>query len=76
MFRETDTQNLPRLVEDVETAMSYRLRALSSSSDGHVERRAIADAANNLLMIKKEILGVPGLEFTDRKEDRAKTEPD
>jgi hypothetical protein len=48
---------------------------LSTNSDGHDEQKANADAAETLLVIKREMLGFPGLEFIDHKEDPAKTEP-
>jgi hypothetical protein len=56
--------------------MLFRLQELSTSSDGHDERQAIAEAANTLLTIKREILGFPGLTFSDPKEAQAGTEPE
>ena len=76
LLLEFDPQKLAALVEAVEAAMFFRVRELSTSPGGHDERQAIADAANTLLMIKREILGFPGLEFIDQKEARAESGPD
>jgi hypothetical protein len=76
LFQESDPQKLAGLVNVVETTMFFRLRELSTSSDGLDERQAIAQAASTLLTIKREILGFPGLEFIDQKEARAGSEPD
>ena len=75
LFRESDPQKLAGLVEAVETAMFFRLRELSTKSDGHDELGAIADAAETLLVIKREILGFPGREFINQKGNRAEIEP-
>ena len=75
LLLEFDPQRLATLLEAVEADMFFRLRELSSSPDGHDERRAIADAAYSLLVIKREILGFPGLEFIDQREVRAESEP-
>jgi hypothetical protein len=60
---EFDPQKLARLVADTETAMSCRLQTLSSSPNGQDERQAIADAANALLMLKRDILQCPELDL-------------
>jgi hypothetical protein len=56
--------------------MFFRLRELSTSPGEDDERQAIADAAETLFAIKREILGFPGLEFIDQKEAQAEPEPD
>ena len=74
LLLEFDPQRLATLVEVVETSIFFRLRELSASPDGHDERRAIAEAAHTLLVIKSEILGFPGLEFMVQREVRAESE--
>ena len=76
LLQESDPQKLAGLVNVVETTMFSRLQELSTSSDGHEEQKAIADAAETLLVIKREILGFPGLDSMDQKEARAEREPD
>ena len=74
LLLEFDPQRLATLVEGVETTMFFRLRELSVSPDEHDERRAIAEAAHTLLVIKSEILGFPGLEFMVQRGVRAESE--
>jgi hypothetical protein len=76
LLLEFDPRKIAALVEAVETAMFSRQRELSIIPDGHDEKLAIADAAASLLVIKREILGFPGLEFIDQKEVQADSEPD
>ena len=76
LLLEVDPQKLTALVEEVETAMFFRFQELTTNPDGHVERHALAEAANSLLVVKREILGFPGLEFIDQKEVQADSEPD
>jgi hypothetical protein len=67
LLMEVDPQKLAALVEEIETAMFYRYQELSTSSDGHDERHALAEAAISLLVVQKEILGFPRIEFIDQK---------
>ena len=59
---EFDPEKLIRLVALTEEAMFLRLRALSTSPDGHDERQALEDAADGLLTLKTDILKFPGLD--------------
>ena len=65
---EFDPSRLRKLVTAAETAIFFRLQALSASPDGKDERRAIKEATNTLYTIKRDILKFPGLDF-----DHAKT---
>jgi len=76
LLLEVDPQKLAVLVEEVETAMFYRYQELSFSSDGHDERHALAEAATSLLVVEKEILGFPGLEFINHDGARGASEPE
>jgi hypothetical protein len=76
LLQESDPQKLSGLLNVVETTMFFRLQELSTGSDGNDERQAIADAAETLFVIKRDILGFPGLEFIDQKQAQAEREPD
>jgi len=53
---ETDQEKLSERVQSAESAIRLRLRALRTSSDGHFERRTLAEAANRLSALKRETL--------------------
>ena len=54
-FLDTDPQNLVNRVAAAERAISLRTKELRTSSDGHVEWQAIADAISGLSILKREI---------------------
>ena len=56
---EVDPQKLLERVKAAETAIFLRQQAMVHSSDGHVERQAIADAMRALRFIQVEKLGYP-----------------
>ena len=62
VFLEKDPAKLRRLVDAAETAIFDRLQALAESSDGSVERAALAEATRNLQRMQIEALGYPGWE--------------
>jgi hypothetical protein len=59
LILEFDGARLPEKVQRVEALISERLKQLTLSSDGHVEREAIQDALNILRIIKREKRAVP-----------------
>lgn len=60
-LKEPDKEKLTQLVLAVEEAMFLRAQELTSSGAGDKERTAMAEAAFNLLTIKTEKLGWPGI---------------
>ena len=56
---EVDPQKLPERVKATEAAIFLPQQALVHSSDGHVEKQAIADAMRALRFIQTEKLGYP-----------------
>jgi hypothetical protein len=56
---EFDPEKLPPKVQKVEAVVFKRLQELSSDSDHHGERQAIADAFSILRVLKKEKLSYP-----------------
>ena len=57
---EFDPGKLVERVADAEMAILYRMQALQTSSDGHVERKAIGEALNGLRTLQTEKLNYPG----------------
>ena len=56
---ETDKQKRRESLYVAEIAIVNRLQALRSSTDGHIERAAIADAIGNLRRLQIEAMGYP-----------------
>ena len=56
---EVDLEKLPARILDAETAILMRVKALQTSSDGHRERVAIADALRGLLVLQTTKLDYP-----------------
>ena len=56
---EFDPGKLPARVADAETAILFRMQALETSFDGHVERQAIGEALNGLRTLQREKLNYP-----------------
>ena len=56
---EFDPGKLVERVADAETAILSRMQALQTSSDGHVERKAIGEALNGLRILQTEMLNYP-----------------
>ena len=56
---EFDPGKLVERVADAETAILSRMQALQTSSDGHVERKAIGEALNGLRTLQIERLNYP-----------------
>jgi hypothetical protein len=56
---EFDRERLVEKIQKVETAAFERLQELSSDSDHHGERQAIADAFSTLRVLKKDKLCYP-----------------
>ena len=56
---ETDQHRRHECLHAAEIAIVKRLQALKASSDGHVERAAIADAIETLRRIQIETMGYP-----------------
>jgi hypothetical protein len=56
---ETDQQKRRECLYVAEIAIVNRLQALRSSTDGHIERAAIADAIRNLRRLQIESMGYP-----------------
>jgi len=54
---ETDQQKRRENLYVAEIAIVNRLQALRSSTDGHIERAAIADAIRNLRRLQIETMG-------------------
>ncbi len=50
---ELDPEKLPSLLHAAEQAIQERLASLSHSSDHHAERQAIADALQNLRVLRQ-----------------------
>jgi hypothetical protein len=50
---ELDREKLLPLIRGAEQAIEQRLRALSHSSDHHAERQAMADALQNLRVLRQ-----------------------
>ena len=59
---EVDLEKLPARILDAETAILMRVKALQTSSDGHSERVAIADALRGLLVLQTTKLHYPARE--------------
>ena len=59
---EVDLEKLAARIFDAETAILMRVKALKTSSDGHRERVAIADALRGLLVLQREKLDYPAWE--------------
>lgn len=60
VLRETDRERLFTRIEIAEAALRMRLEAITTSSDHHAEREAIADALTKLSLLKKRRLGFYG----------------
>jgi len=56
-LHEMDTTRLFKCVEVAEAAVLLRLEAIRKDSDHHAEREAIAEALNQLELLKKNRLG-------------------
>jgi len=56
---EFDREKLVEKIQKVETTVFERLQELSSDSDHHGERQAIADAFSTLRVLKKDKLSYP-----------------
>ncbi len=56
---ETDQQKRRESLYVAEIAIVNRLQALRISTDGHIERAAIADAIRNLRRLQIETMGYP-----------------
>jgi hypothetical protein len=56
---ELNREKLFEKIQKFETAIFVRLQELSSSSDHHSEREAIADAASTIAALKKDKLQRP-----------------
>ena len=56
---EFDREKLVEKIQKVETTVFERLQELSSDSDHHGERQAIADAFSTLRVLKKDKLCYP-----------------
>jgi hypothetical protein len=56
---EFDREKLLDKIQKVETTVFERLQELSSDSDHHGERQAIADAFSTLRVLKKDKLSYP-----------------
>jgi hypothetical protein len=56
---ETDQHKRRESLYVAEIAIVNRLQALRSSSNGHIERAAIADAIRNLRRLQIETMGYP-----------------
>jgi hypothetical protein len=57
VLHEKDRARLFKCVEVAEAAVLLRLEAIKKDSDHHAERDAIADALNQLELLKKNRLG-------------------
>ena len=57
VLHEKDTARLFKCVEVAEAAVLLRLEGIKKDSDHHAERDAIADALNQLELLKKTRLG-------------------
>jgi hypothetical protein len=66
---ETDKSQLAGLIHSVEAAMFARYSELTSSSDHEAERSEMKSASKNLLRIKTETLGWPGVPELDLNRD-------
>ncbi len=58
---ETDLETVAEKAALAEGAMWYRVQELNASSDGHLELEAIQRGYQELLKIRTERLGWPGL---------------
>jgi hypothetical protein len=58
---ETDSEIVAEKAASAESAMWYRVQELNASSDGHLELEAIKRGYQELLKIRTERLGWPGL---------------
>lgn len=56
---ELDREKLAERIQKVETVIFERLQAISSDTDHHDEREALADAASILRGLKKDKLSYP-----------------
>jgi hypothetical protein len=56
---EFDAAKLADRVARAETAILSRMQALETSSDGHVERKAMGEALNGLRTLQREKLNYP-----------------
>ncbi|MGA8035168.1 MAG: hypothetical protein WA823_01185 [Candidatus Acidiferrales bacterium] len=66
---ETDHSKLAELIQSVEAAMFARYPELTASSDHETERSEMQSASHNLLRIKTETLGWPGMPELDVNRD-------
>jgi len=57
---EFDPGKLVERVADAEMSILFRMQALQTISDGHVERKAIGEALNGLRTLQTEKLNYPG----------------
>lgn len=74
-IQETNQHKLLRLVGEAEAAIFQRLQELARTHDGDEESRAIHKACQDLLEIKTERLGWPGV-VDERREVQADAEPE
>jgi hypothetical protein len=58
-IREFDREKLVEKIQKVETVVFERFQELSSDSDHHGERQAIADALSTIRVLKKDKLFYP-----------------
>jgi len=65
---ETDQQKRRENLYVAEIAIVNRLQALRSSTDGHIERAAIADAIRNLRRLQIETMGHPDWQLSTAQE--------
>jgi hypothetical protein len=65
---ELDPQKLACRVKAAQLAILLRLQELRTNLDGHLERQAIEDAQNGLLVLRKECARLP----TNRNNDPAR----
>jgi hypothetical protein len=56
---EANPDKLKEKVADAESAIFQRLQALERSAESSVERHALQDASNTLLVLKREVLKYP-----------------
>jgi hypothetical protein len=69
---ETDQQKRRENLYVAEIAIVNRLQALRTSTNGHIERAAIADAIRNLRRLQIETMGYPA-SAAPEAEDSAQT---
>lgn len=59
MLAETDPTALREKANDLETALYFRGQELQSNPEAEAERKALADASQTLLKVRREKLGYP-----------------